>query len=335
VPPSLALITLWSGPLPSYLRLFLLTAGANPTVDFLFVADSPAPPDLPPNVRWIERPFDDVVVGMEQQLGCPLAVPEPYKLVDFKPAFGVALADLLAGYDFWGHVDCDIVFGDIRSFVTDERLANHDLLTFRGRDFIYGPLTIYRNVEAVNRLYERAPDWQATLSDPAVHSFTETCRRSRIKESPLPPDARLARGERVSMTDAAFDAADRGLIRLYDADHVVETNPKRFPVRVRYERGRLYDESPEWRRYEDNTIVFEPISEPRPVLFFHLLYTKRDPFYFVPVWSELPDRFVITNRGISRGPDGPLSERLALHRFSLQRLAREVPRKVVRKLRRL
>ena len=38
----------------------------------------------------------------------------PYKLCDFKPAYGFIFGEYLKEYDYWGHCDIDIVWGDLR-----------------------------------------------------------------------------------------------------------------------------------------------------------------------------------------------------------------------------
>jgi len=115
---TVRLITTWSGPLPRYFPLFFGTAACNPTIEFIFVADSSQPYSLPQNVKWVEMPFPEILRYMGERLGCDLSHVKPYKMCDFKPAFGIAFADLLAGCDFWGHVDCDLVLGYLRSFIS-------------------------------------------------------------------------------------------------------------------------------------------------------------------------------------------------------------------------
>ena len=39
----------------------------------------------------------------------------PYKLCEFKPMFGVLFADVVEGFDFWGHIDNDAILGDVLS----------------------------------------------------------------------------------------------------------------------------------------------------------------------------------------------------------------------------
>ena len=282
MPFSIRLVTTWSGPLPKYLPLFLGTAAHNPTVEFLFVADSPQPYALPSNVRWVERSLPDLLNGMSDRLGCDLRRAEPFKLCDVRPAFGVALADLLEGCDFWGNVDCDLVLGNLRAFATDERLANHDILSFKGRRYVHGPLTLWRNDEAINRIYELA-DWRRTFEAAEYLGFDETCKRWGSDRNPRTVAERRARGEMACISDVVYTMPPEIAPRIYDGNHIEEGEPYRPPYALRWEDGTLYDTV---RRH--------------PLAFYHLLWTKRDPTYELPEWrwDELPDRFGITRRTI-------------------------------------
>ena len=77
----------------------------------------------------------------------------PYKVCDYKPAFGLIFEDYLRGVDFWGHCDVDVVWGSIRKFLaTDEILSRYDVVSPRRRR-IAGACTLYRNTDEVNRLF--------------------------------------------------------------------------------------------------------------------------------------------------------------------------------------
>lgn len=310
--PSVRLVTLWSGPLPDYLPLFLGTAAYNPTIEFVFVADAAPPGPLPANVRWVERPFADLVGAMGDRLGCDLSSAEPFKLCDVRPAFGVALADLLDGCDFWGHIDCDTVLGDLRAFATDERLAGHDVLSFKGRGFVHGPLTLWRNDDAVNGLYRRA-GWRRIFEADRYLGFDETGQRWGAARRPLPVAERQARGEVECITDVVYTAAAGGEVRVYDGEHVVETKPRaEVPwLALTWDGGRLSD-----------------AVRGRPLALFHIHWAKSDadrgdPAYRLPPWGwdEIPGRFGITRRGV-----GPVD--LGFRRAQVEVAGREAVRRL-------
>ena len=328
--PTLCLTTVWSGPLPKYLNLFLLSAAANSDVDFLFVADSPRPDDLfesgvPANIRWVERSYPNLLRQFSDRLGLLLPLAPPYKACDYRPAFGVALADLLVDHegrpcDFWGYLDCDTILGRLRDFASPSRLEAHDLLTFRGRGITHGPLTIFRNHPRANRLFEEAPDWRDTFMHPDYCAFDEGCRR--WKRPPMTPAERAARGERVSFTDCAFSAASEGRIRLYDADHVSEVRPAgKVRLHLRCDAGTLTDLTSHKPLHSPEGMRIVP-QQPRSLAYYHLLYAKNDSRFHLPAWRTLPHRFVVTGGGV-RDADMPPVQRAA---FALRHACRRTTR---------
>jgi hypothetical protein len=98
-------------------------------------------------------------------LGVPIALASPYKICDFKPAYGVIFADDLADADFWACSDLDIVWGDIRRFLPDALLEKHDIVSSR-RKRLSGHFTLFRNDERTNRTFELIPDVRAALTAP-------------------------------------------------------------------------------------------------------------------------------------------------------------------------
>jgi hypothetical protein len=96
----------------------------------------------------------------------------PYKLCDFKPAYGFLFEKHLTGYDFWGHCDLDIIFGDIRAFMTHELLENYDVISSR-HDYVTGSFALYKNTPEVNTLFMKSKDFQFVFTSPNHFCFDE------------------------------------------------------------------------------------------------------------------------------------------------------------------
>lgn len=98
-------------------------------------------------------------------------IPQPYKICDFRPSYGAMFQDYITrgGYDFWGHCDCDMIFGDIRKFITDEILDKHERVLTRGH------LTIYKNSREVNSSYRNVqkPSYKEVYTSAKSFSFDE------------------------------------------------------------------------------------------------------------------------------------------------------------------
>lgn len=146
---KICLLTVWIGELPEYFWLWMTTAKRNPSVDFFFITDNTGLVDEE-NIHFVNMTMEDVRERFQRILGFPIKLKVPYKLCDYKPVFGKAFAEIVEPYDFWGHCDIDLMFGDIRKFITDELLEQYDKILDAGY-FI-----LYRNCDIMNNLYKRS-----------------------------------------------------------------------------------------------------------------------------------------------------------------------------------
>jgi FkbM family methyltransferase len=96
-----------------------------------------------------------------------------YSQVDLQPAYGVIFEEYIKGFDFWGHCDIDIVWGDLRSFITEAILQNYDIVSCR-KDFLAGHLTLWRNGPEINTIFTAVPSYRAILSSSEHFNFDES-----------------------------------------------------------------------------------------------------------------------------------------------------------------
>lgn len=142
----IALIIPYFGTLPNYFSLWLKTAAYNKNFDFLLFTDcNLAEYGVPYNVKCIQMTFDEVKQRVGNILNFKYVLHNPYKLCDYKPLYGLIFSDYLREYEFWGHCDPDIIWGDLSAYITDDILSRYDRLYRRGH------LCIYRNVPEINR----------------------------------------------------------------------------------------------------------------------------------------------------------------------------------------
>jgi Family of unknown function (DUF6625) len=168
--PSIVILAVYFGPLPAWFPLWLDSCRRNPDFNWLVIADADCSIyGLPPNVRVRPMTLAGFGAKMSAVLGVEAPPLTPYKICDFRPAFW-ALLDDAQKCDFWGHCDLDMIFGDLRRFITPEILARHDKI------FTLGHLTLYRNGDFANQMFRRPHptlDWRAILSDPRPRGFDE------------------------------------------------------------------------------------------------------------------------------------------------------------------
>lgn len=169
--PRICLILAYLGPWPPYLDLFLHSIRFNADVDWLFVCDHAFPDvQLPPNVRVLTTTQSQLAQRIADTVDTPVNLSIPYKLCDFRPAFGVVFRDELSGYDVWGHCDNDIIFGRLRRFFTTEILDAHDKV------LMHGYMQLYRNSVVGNAFYRIASPtirYQDVFADPVYRGFDE------------------------------------------------------------------------------------------------------------------------------------------------------------------
>ncbi|MDX1530403.1 MAG: DUF6625 family protein [Rhodothermales bacterium] len=299
------MVCCYFGALPAYVRLFLASCRTNPSIDFLFVSDAEPPPDLPGNVQWYGCSLEELGHRISDRLGFEVQLPNGRKLCEFKPTWGAVFEDLLAPFDFWGLCDIDVILGDLRRFLTAERLERTDLLSFGGPWWLSGAIQVYRNSSALRRLYARAPGHRAIMQDPTRYWwFDESCYRWDKRFPGV--EALVAAGLPVSITDVAKDAAARGEIRLHQ-DLSISDHWDRTRV-VMGEGGRLWD-----------------VGAGEERVLYHFVYMKKRPFFHIPDWADLPPRFFITRAGLSEHPPGAVFRRLP---FEVDRLLGGMPQAV-------
>ena len=148
---KICLLTVWMGKLPESFWLWLTTAKRNPTVDFYLITDNEGLEEEG-NVHFVNMTLENVRERFGKVAGFPVKLKVPYKICDYKPLFGKAFPEIVESYEFWGHCDIDLLFGDIRKFITDEVLKQNDKILDSGW-FI-----LYRNCETMNNLFKRSMD---------------------------------------------------------------------------------------------------------------------------------------------------------------------------------
>lgn len=129
---TIVILTCWYGPFPWYFSYFIHSCSYNPTIDFYIITDNQELIlNKPKNIKIIHRTLEELVISASNKLGFTITVGYPYKLCDFKPAYGFLFPEIIENYDFCGHGDIDVIFGSIRNFITDELLNEYDLISVR------------------------------------------------------------------------------------------------------------------------------------------------------------------------------------------------------------
>jgi hypothetical protein len=265
---NIAIVICWSGEWPWYFKFFLHSVRFNPTIDFLIITDTQNSEDLPGNIKMIYKSLEEIADLASKKLFFNAVIGNPYKLNDYKPAYGLIFEDYLMEYDFWGHGDIDIIFGNIRKFMTNEMLDEYDFITVR-HDFIAGFFSLFKNNELMKTLFKESKDYQKVFSSSRHYCFDECNFLHPQLKWKIPIEQIPCEIE--SMEHVIRKSAKAGLIMAHYDFLVVESNPGK----LRWENGELF--------YKEK---FE-------ALFFHLIRFKKLPFLIKPLWNKIPNVFFI------------------------------------------
>ena len=160
-------IAVYYGRFNNYFRLWLRSCEYNPSIDFLIVTDIVYKETIPSNVKFINLSFEDVKRRVADVTELNIDMPSPYKLCDIRPLYGLVFKDILSSYQYWGHNDLDMIFGDIDYFLNKYSYSEYD------KFLPLGHLSFYKNTNEVNNYYKlsgsRCGDYKHVL---------ETCNRT-------------------------------------------------------------------------------------------------------------------------------------------------------------
>lgn len=140
------------GTVPSYISAFFHTVALqNDFMDVYFISDKLflsklKEYNIPQNVLFIELKWDELcnLINEKTKLRSPFF---PYKLCDYKPAYGHIFDSYTKGYQYWGYMDIDVLVGDIKGFLERSHYQQYD------RIGVYGHFTIYKNNEKFRFFY--------------------------------------------------------------------------------------------------------------------------------------------------------------------------------------
>lgn len=169
---SVRILIPYFGSWPEWMNFFIESCKGNPTIDWLFFTDCGEPENRAPNVQYRHTTLADYCEHVSRALKVDFRRASGHKLVDIKPALGFLHADELAGYDFYGFGDIDVIYGDIRRFYTDEILGAHQLLSTHA-DRIAGHLALFENTSLMREAFRRILGWRDLLEDERTRVMDE------------------------------------------------------------------------------------------------------------------------------------------------------------------
>lgn len=163
----IAFIILYFGKFKNYFPLFLISCKNNPSINWMIFTDDKSDYPYPKNVKVIYTTFEKIKERVQKQFDFQICLNRPYKLCDYKPAYGEIFSDELKDYDFWGYCDIDLIFGNIRRYLTE------DILNKFSKVFTRGHFSLYKNSPDVNSFYRNIDGFRNAFTMERPFAFDE------------------------------------------------------------------------------------------------------------------------------------------------------------------
>lgn len=256
------------GAWPVWFPAFLVSCSKNQGVHWKFFTDYSEPPVNYENISFHQSSLQEIRNRIAAEIGFLPNLTTPYKLCDFRPLLGAIFSEYVAGFDFWGHCDIDVVWGDIRNFATDKILDSTDVFSTRkGR--LAGHCTLYRNTPRINQLYRQHPMFNDVVRTPHNMGLDET------------------------MSWLIRQLADASLLRVHWPKFLLNyANPRNdYPSRLP-----MYVNKYMW---EDGKLFEDTEGVPQEILYLHFM-TWKDTLKICDItYNSKPKRFFVSYSGIT------------------------------------
>ncbi|MFH1404398.1 MAG: DUF6625 family protein [Candidatus Altiarchaeota archaeon] len=168
---KIAVLIPYFGEWPEWINIFLESCRHNPTINWIIFTDCGTPENTTSNVEFVDMSLREFNKLANSRLGVNLKITNTYKICDLKPMYGKLFEEHIVGYDYWGFGDLDLLYGDMRKFLTDEVLS-HDVISFH-RDRVSAHFCLMRNTPEVRDMYSRYEGWAGVIETDRCQRFDE------------------------------------------------------------------------------------------------------------------------------------------------------------------
>lgn len=226
---TINMIIPYFGKFPNYFHLFLKSCECNNSVNWTIITDNDENYNYPDNVQVYITSFYDLVQNIQSKFDFTISLDKPYKLCDYKPAYGYLFGEYLNGYDYWGYCDIDVIFGDLSKYLTPRVLSYSKIFTL-------GHFTLIKNEKLYNELfmkeYHGEKYYKRVYSNPDSYNFDEVFQ-NKININMIFEDNKIEIFDKVYMADIYTKSSFFRIVK----NDIVEPLSSSFFV---WDEGKLY-----------------------------------------------------------------------------------------------
>lgn len=145
---KVAIIIPYFGTLPNYFDLWLESVRENEFINVFFFSNNNKPINCPSNIHWKRTSFCDVKKKIQSLFDFSIVLDTPYKLVDYKPTYGIVFEKYIENYEWWGWGDIDTIWGNLSLIINENTLKKYDKILDLGH------LTLMKNNYKMKNLWK-------------------------------------------------------------------------------------------------------------------------------------------------------------------------------------
>lgn len=261
-------LAFYFGKWPEWMELYIDSIKRNPSIDFFFTTDCDTSViENIANIRFRKISFDDYIQEYKKILKTEINIDNPVKICDLRPFFGLIHQKDIAGYDFFGWTDLDIIFGDIRSFYTEDILNKYEVLsTHKMR--LAGHCALLKNNKKYREMGYKVYNWKGALQNPNFVGIDEHGMSNALCMTFFD---KLAEKFKLSKNNFLLNRLRKWKTRNY---YFVEQYTTPF-VPIAWIDGSINSEQPkEW--YYDKGNITNSSDGNRKFMYLHLMNFKSD-----------------------------------------------------------
>lgn len=154
---KVALILPYFGRFDSLFPLWLETCRWNKDFDWLVFTDDRREFDYPENVKVTYMEFAELREKIQKLYDFSIALDAPYRLCNFRPAYGEVFEEHLKDYDAWGFCDNDMLFGNLANMIPKDLPTLYKVGGF-------GHLSLVPNTREIRNIYKYADAYKIAFS---------------------------------------------------------------------------------------------------------------------------------------------------------------------------
>jgi hypothetical protein len=305
---KICLIMPYFGTWPCWMNFFLRSCTFNPSITWHLFTDCDEPDYTSENVTFTRTTLAAFNELASDKLHLKINITRPYKLCDLRPAYQVIFDDFLHGYDFWGYGDLDVIYGNIRKFVTDDILDEYDVITAR-EEAIAGHFSLFRNSDKTNRLYEVSPRYKHIFQDTANHyAFDEICKPYGFEKIQAKTGNFIKKLVNYKPKGFGIDGQNyftSSRKAPNDITHIVKDRFKKGMLTLyhkRINRSKSWYQRrgiKNWKVLWESGNILDIGHDGIELAYFHFLASRRIKAFHVPEFDKDLSRFFITKHGIT------------------------------------